>query len=247
MAPLTERLMEANGWRHTYVVLAVGSGVLMLTAAVGAHRPPTAATGPPPPALGPVIRASSTFWVLYLSMFLLTCAMFTPFVFLADYLDENAISGSAGVLVGLIGLASVAGRLGLGALANRFAAMTIYRSSILVLGASFALWLVADSSYTILIVFTIVLGLAYGGFIALAPAVTADFFGTLGLGGVLGALYTAAGFGGLVGPPVIGLVIDRAGYRSAIVAAMAMALSSSVVLAGIRQAGSPTSGIESQT
>jgi MFS family permease len=33
-------------------------------------------------------------------------------------------------------------------------------------------------------------------------------FGLAGLGGVMGALYTAAGVGGLIGPPLAGLLID---------------------------------------
>ena len=61
------------------------------------------------------------------------------------------------------------------------------------------------------------MGVAYGGFIALAPAVTAGLFGTVGLGGVLGALYTAAGLGGLVGPPLVGAVIDSTSYETGIV------------------------------
>ena len=36
--------------------------------------------------------------------------------------------------------------------------------------------------------FAVVMGVGYGGFIALAPAVAATLFGTTGLGGILGAL-----------------------------------------------------------
>jgi hypothetical protein len=40
-------------------------------------------------------------------------------------------------------------------------------------------------------------------------------FGTLGMGGVLGALYTANGLGGLIGPPTIGQIIDSSGHTAA--------------------------------
>ena len=69
---------------------------------------------------------------------------------------------------------------------------------------SFLLWLGAGDSYAMLVLFAIVMGVAYGGFIALAPAVAAGLFGTVGLGAILGALYTAAAIGGLVGPPIVG-------------------------------------------
>ena len=63
--------------------------------------------------------------------------------------------------------------------------------------------------------FSIVLGVSYGGIIAISPAVVAHLFGTRGMGGVLGALYTANGLGGLVGPPALGLLIDSSGYMVA--------------------------------
>jgi len=50
-------------------------------------------------------------------------------------------------------------------------------------------------------------------------------FGTNRMGTMLGALYTSGGFGAMVGPPLVGLIIDRTGsYRVAIAAAFAVAL-----------------------
>jgi MFS family permease len=97
--------------------------------------------------------------------------------------------------------------------------------------ASFLLWLVAGGSYAVLVLFTVVMGVGYGGFIALAPAVAATLFGTVGLGAILGALYTAAGFGGLAGPPLAGAVIDGVSYTAAIVMAMVLSAAATAVLA----------------
>jgi len=74
------------------------------------------------------------------------------------------------------------------------------------------------------------MGVSYGGFIALAPAVAAEQFGTIGLGAILGALYTSAGIGGLVGPPLMGRLIDAYDYTPTLVIAMALALVSAVTL-----------------
>ena len=90
-----------------------------------------------------------------------------------------------------------------------------YRVSFVGLTLSFPIWVLADSSYPVLVVFASVLGVSYGGFISLSPAIMADRFGTVGLGGLLGALYTAAGIGGLVGPPLLGAIIDRSGHTAA--------------------------------
>ena len=45
-----------------------------------------------------------------------------------------------------------------------------------------------------------VVGLCFGGYLALFPAVTADLYGTKNLGANYGWMFTAYGAGGLVGP-----------------------------------------------
>ena len=143
--------------------------------------------------------------VLYAAILTLSASLFTPFVFIKSYATDRGIDdGAATALVGFIGAASVAGRLALGSLGARLGATRLTQLCFVVLTLSFLIWLAAGSSYAVLVAFTVVMGVAYGGFIALTPAVAAGLFGTVGLGAVLGALYTAAAVGGLVGPPVIG-------------------------------------------
>ena len=131
------------------------------------------------------------FVILYISCLLLSTSLFVPFVFIKSYAtDEGIDAGPAATLVGIIGASSVIGRLGLGALGSRLGATRLMQLSFATMTVSFLLWLVAGDSYAMLVLFAIVMGVAYGGFIALAPAVTAGLFGTVGLGAILGALYT---------------------------------------------------------
>ena len=232
-APLAERLIERYGWRDTYVILAVAAGVLLALAAIGANRPPIAAAGPPVP-IRQMLRGRTDFWVLYGACFLMTLVLFVPFVYLGDYLEERDIDGSAGWLVGLIGICSVLGRLSFGAVARRVPLMSLYRGSFLVVGLSFGLWLIAGDSYAMLMVYAVVMGVAYGGFIALSPAVTASIFGPMGLGGILGLLYTGAGIGGLVGPPLMGQLIDGFGYSTTLIISGALGVTSFGVLLALR-------------
>ncbi len=229
-APLAERLIDRYGWRQTYVILAVGAGILMSIAAVGAKRPPAAGVAGVATSLVDTIKTSQPFWLLYGSMFVLAFPLFMPFVFIKDYLKEQGSSRSAGILLGLIGLASIVGRLGLGRLAARSKPLTLYQGSILVLALSFVLWFAAGNSYGLLLAFAVVMGVSYGGFIALAPAVAADIWGPAGLGGLLGLLYTGAGLGGLIGPPVMGKVIDSLGYRPALGLAMVLGVGAFAIL-----------------
>lgn len=228
--PVTERLIDAHGWRRTYVILAVAAGALLTLASLGARRPPVVRAAAAAAPLRVTIGRSRPFWLLYGASFLAAIPLFTPFVFLGDYVRERNIDGSAGLVVGAIGLSSVVGRLGLGALASRFGSLRVYRLAFAVMAASYGLWFLAGDRYAVLFVFAAVLGTSYGGFVALSPAVAAELFGPIGLGGVLGALYTAAGVGGLIGSPLMGQLIDRFDYRPTLVVCMVIGAVAVVVL-----------------
>jgi MFS family permease len=134
-------------------------------------------------------------------------------------LAEGVSPVAAAALIGVIGVASVVGRLAIGALADRVGRVRTFQASFAVLAASFVIWLVGGS-WPGLLAFAVVLGTGYGGWIALQPTVLAEMFGTRGLGGLVGLVYTAAGLGALVGPPLAGVLIDATGgYRWAVAAA----------------------------
>ena len=231
MAPISSWLIDEYGWRSAYRILAVGGMVLLAGCYVVAAPPPGRATTDPPRPIRELV-GHGAFRSLYGSTLLMSVALFVPFVFLASYAEERDLSSSLGaLLVGLIGGSSIVGRLGLGAIASRVGVMRLYQGCFGTMALSFGIWLVAGASAVLLVLFAVVLGVAYGGFIALSPAVAAQLFGTVGLGGVLGAVYTAAGLGGLVGPPAAGALIDATdGYSLAIAIAGAFAAAAFLVL-----------------
>jgi predicted MFS family arabinose efflux permease len=229
MAPLSASLIDRYGWRTAYVVLAIGGSSLLLVASLGARRPPLA-TYQEPSSIRPVVRDRG-FIIVYVASVLVSLALFVPFVFIKSYaVDRGISSAAAATLVGVIGGASVAGRLGLGALASPLGSLRVMQASFVIMAGSFVLWLVAGSSFVVLVLFAIVMGVGYGGFIALAPAVIATLYGTRNLGAILGALYTAAAIGGLIGPPVAGEVIDSVSYGAAIALAMTLTAAAAGVL-----------------
>ena len=120
--------------------------------------------------------------------------------------------------------------MGLGALADRISVIFLLKTCYLVLAVSFAIWLVG-SSYMMLVVFALVLGAGYGGFVVLSPAVIAELFGVSKLGTMMGLLYTSGGVGALLGPPLAGMIVDRTGsYRWAIAYSLIAAFASYVAL-----------------
>jgi MFS family permease len=230
--PAAAALVEAIGWRDAYTALAVaGTGVLV--ACAGVVRAAPRSLHPQGTRVGQALRTAD-YRRLYLAGLLMGVALFVPFVHLPAYAEERGVDPvPAAALIGAIGAASVAGRLALGGLADRVGLVRTYQGCFAAMAASFALWWVAGASYVAMAAFAIVLGVGYGGFVALTPAVVAVRFGVERLGSLLGVLYTGAGLGSAVGPPLAGAAIDAAGHGTAILGAFAVASASGAALLGL--------------
>lgn len=228
-APIAAASISHLGWRATYLAFAIAAAAILLACAWIVERPPLRVT-PSPVRLRDALR-SPAFGFLYASSVMVSIVLFVPFVYLPSFAhDRGASEVASAALVGIIGGASVAGRMGLGSLADRAGVVRLYQGSFLVLALSYGIWLGA-ASYPVLVVFALVMGAGYGGYVALSPAVIAHLFGTERMGTVLGVLYTSGGLGAMVGPPIVGVIVDRTGsYRVAIAAAFAVALASFALL-----------------
>jgi MFS family permease len=237
MSPLSAALIDRYGWRDTYVIFAIGGTAVLLACVPLAARPP--GDGSPQPSRVHDALHSRVFLRVQASAFFLGLALFVPFVFVGQYAKDRGVdSVQAAVLVGVLGGASVLSRIGFGSLVRRFGSFRLYRACYVIHGVSFAIWLVAGSSYALMVLFVLVLGTGYGGFVALGPIVIADRMGVAGLGSILGLLYTAPGVGALIGAPTAGFIIDRTdAYRWAIVACIVACTVSVMLLIGL-----PTTG-----
>jgi MFS family permease len=233
LSPLSAAMIDRYGWRDTYVVFAIGGAAVLLACVPLVDRPPGDGT-PQPSRFGDALR-SPVFRRIHLSALALGLALFVPFVFVGQYAKERGIDAvQAAVLVGVLGGSSVVSRVGFGSLVRRLGSFRLYRACFVIHGVSFLIWFVAGSSYAMLVLFVLVLGVGYGGFVALSPVLISDRMGVAGLGSILGVLYTAPGLGGLVGPPVAGWSIDRTGsYRWAIAGCLVCAALSVVLLTGL--------------
>ncbi|HEX5514290.1 MAG TPA: MFS transporter, partial [Gammaproteobacteria bacterium] len=97
-------------------------------------------------------------------------------------------------------------------------------SALMFLGMAVMLlvWLLA-SGPLLLAVFALLFGTFYGGFVALIPALTADYFGGRRVSGIIGCLYSGVGLGTLLGPTLAGLAFDLSGSYALPIAAGALA------------------------
>jgi MFS family permease len=235
-APLAAWLIDAYGWRTTYLGFAVvGSVVLVASALLIAAPPGDAARGRR--RTSAAIRTPTYGW-LYLSNLLLCLVLFVPFVHLPAFAEDAGVGATAAAgLVGVIGAASIIGRIVLGGVADRAGPLRGYRVSFLLVGSSFVLWWVGDD-FWLLAAFAAMLGVGYGGFVALSPVVLAAFFGVDTLGGLLGVLLTANGVGSALGPPAVGFVVDLTGsYNAAIVGLTLLGLAAYAALLPLNDHG----------
>ena len=197
-----------GGWFERQRALALGASVAGIGLGTMVASPVAAA----------LIKATNwrTAFVIFAvvggGLLLVVAVVITPYA-----QDEGHSSLTAALLVGLIGGASVVGRLAISGIANRFGSARLFRICFLVMALSQLIWLFASGTYVLLIIFALIFGSGYGGFIALSPIVAASRFGLKGLGGTLGTWYSAAAFGSFGGPPIAGWLIDSFGYSTAIV------------------------------
>jgi MFS family permease len=219
--PLAAALIGAAGWRTAYALLGLLVLVVTLAAALLIERgPEVRGLGPdggPPVAggagaawgltLGEAVR-SRPFRLFYLAAVATGLGIFIPAVHVAPYAMDHGISEfNAALIVGAIGAGSLAGRLALGGVADRIGRRQAVMGSFLLMALTLASWLAATGLWPLL-AFAFAFGVGYGGFVALAPALTTDYFGVRHAGAIIGLLYTSVALGTLVGPTLAGVAFD---------------------------------------
>jgi MFS family permease len=221
--PLAALLIAHLGWRAAYLALGVAAALIGAGMALLIENDPRARGLAPDgealqskgegaqPAAGTTIAdavKSRPFILLYAACLACAFGVFVPFVHLAPYaIDHGIARASAVLLVSAIGVGSTIGRFFLGGLADRFGREISLMATFVVMALALVIWLVSTTFWP-LALFGFVFGSAYGGWVALLPAVVMDYFGGRNVSGIIGILYTSAGIGTLIGPSAAGFAFD---------------------------------------
>ncbi len=220
--PLAAALIAAFGWRDAYFILGGGSAVLGVGMALLIENDPhdrgLAPDGDAVQAHGGTTHASGAslreaiksrrFIGLYAACLACSFAVFVPFVHLVPYaLDHGMTEAVAVWLVSAIGVGSTVGRFFLGGVADRFGRELSLTATFVGMALALAFWLVSTGFWP-LALFAFLFGTAYGGWVALLPAVVMDYFGGRNVSGIIGLLYTSVSFGTLIGPSAAGFAFD---------------------------------------
>jgi MFS family permease len=221
---LASLLIAQVGWRDAYVVLGALAAVVGAVAALALDdspqdrglapdgEPSTAGTAIHPHGASVRVAVQSReFAVLYASGLLCAVGAFVPFVHLVPYATDHGVSAvAAAALISTIGIGSTAGRFLLGNFADRVGREAALSAMIAGMGVSLVVWLFASGLWGLMI-FALIFGVFYGGWVAVLPAVVADRFGSRNVGSLIGILYTSVALGTLVGPAAAGWAFDVCG------------------------------------
>lgn len=249
MPPAAALLIDALGWRGAYIALGIAALVVGGLAARFLEPSPSGRgllpdgeqssenadnAAPEWSRQGLSLREAVRtlpFWALFAAFVAISVGVFMPFVHIVPYSIDHGHGEAAGVfMLSMIGLGSAVGRFALGAPADLIGRKRTFGALYLIMTALFVWWLFAGATWE-LVAFSFLFGAAYGGFVGLAPAVIADYFGGRSLGGIIGSLYAAVGVGTLLGPSLAGVAYDMYGsYELPILVSMGTSLTAALII-----------------
>jgi len=149
-------------------------------------------------------------WVLYFlgtSVGLTAIGEATPL--LREMASSTAIM-SAGTALGVMSIFNGLGRLGWGSVSDRFGRKAATLGMCVVSAAACLVFLRTASTFMPLLAGLCLVAFSYGGYLALMPSFTADFYGPRNVGANYGLLFTAWGICGFVVPGYFAGIMDKA-------------------------------------
>jgi len=214
LVPYAGYLIDGLGWRQSYRSLAIIAGVAFAVALLLVRRAPMQATGDAGDHVRRVVRTRQ-FRLLTISGCCMSIALIGAFAFIITFAQAEGVSASdARWLVSVVGASSIVGRIAITGMANRLGSVRLLQICLFTQPIAYLVWLLAGGNYRLLLVFAVILGVSYGGFVALMGDVTAHLFGLVGIGAVLGLVYMASGVGSLIGPSMAGFLADATSGRT---------------------------------
>jgi predicted MFS family arabinose efflux permease len=235
--PLTQRLVDAFGWRPT----ALGLGVLMTVTALAAsglalRRVPARQVAAVPTS-GPVTRLSGLLrdrrFVIH------TAAMMLTFFAAQGVIAHRvALFDEAGFDIGVVALwaaaasaISLPGRWLAPLIATRFRAANVQAVTAGMMAIAALLMVDGSAAWHLAGHFTL-FGAAFGAVLPLRAMTMANWYSGARYGSIMGTQWTVTTIVGASGPFVVGLMRDAAGgYGTAAVALVAALLTGSILLA----------------
>src|SRR5436190_19555297 len=217
IAPLARALTSAWDWRVAMLVLGDLAWLVIVPVALLLREP--ASEDRPAPAPGATRREYTTrevlaapqFWAIALTHFACCAAHSGPIFHMVTHATDQGVAAMAAASVlGVSGLASIAGRIGGGLLADRFGAKPTLIAGLALQATMIVGYLFARELGGFLAL-ALVFGTAYGGVMPLYALVTREYFGERVMGGAYGAVFLISTLGMGLGSFAGGFIHDVLG------------------------------------
>src|SRR5262249_46624970 len=219
VAPLARALTSAWDWRVAMLVLGDLAWLIVIPLALLLREPETGATPRADTAPSPVRSDYSTrevlstpqFWAIALTHFACCAPPSGPIFHMVTHATDQGVTPMAAAAgPGVSGVASIAGRVGGGLLADRFGAKPTLIAGLALQAAMIFGYLFAKNLGAFMGL-ALVFGTAYGGVMPLYALVTREYFGEKVMGSADGAVFLISTLGMGLGSFAGGAIYDRVG------------------------------------
>lgn len=233
-APLAAKLIDVYGVLNTFAILGSIFIVVVTVAAQLLHNPPEgwkpAEWNPPQPKIKISFRKyddyspmemlrTQRFWIVWATYFLGASAGLMIISQAAPMAEEmvGLSQEAAAAAVGIMAIFNGMGRIFWGDVSDRIGRNVSLLLIFMVYAADLFLVLPHATTYTSYVFGICAAALSFGGYLAIMPAITADYFGTKNLGINYGWMFTAYGAASLFGPTMIAYIKEiSGGYAQAL-------------------------------
>lgn len=253
------RAAESGGWRGVFAAIAALPLLLAAPLVLAWFRAPGADETPAP--LDPAGRhlgmsawgalQTRAFWLLWTSILLVSLAYAGAHIHLPGIVARHGVpAAGAANLLGVLGAAVVAGRLGAGFLLDRFWGPGVCFPLLLLPVASCWLLMGSGSSPAGLTFAVALLGVATGAEGDLLAYLASRYFGLRSFGQIAGFLYIPLGLANAASPLLYAASLDLTGsYDTMLFAAMLLFSIGAALLLGMGRypefrSGTPTAGAD---
>lgn len=231
MTPIAENLIQAHGWRSSYIIVGLGviiciTGLAQLIRNPAAGDLPASRRGINPSALTErrvksvatrTALKTTQLWLLCVICFFWGGVSIIIIVHIAPHIIELGFSSAqAASVLSVIGGVVFGAKILMGIFTDKIGSK---RTFIIGLGAMFLAlcWLLFSKELWSLYLFAIIYAFGYSGGSVIMPTIVAEIFGFGSHGGILGIVNFSACCGAALGPMVVGWMFDQSGdYQMAI-------------------------------
>lgn len=249
VAPIARSLIDTINVFNTFILLGISFLILIIVGALILKNPPEGYKPedwtPPPTSQATTYNYSSSemlrtyqFYLIWLIYFF-GCATGLMIIGQTSPIGQDLAKltkETAAFAVSLLAIFNAIGRIFWGKISDLIGRMKTLFLMFLICGIAVFLYTIIPSFSFYYWIGVSLVGLCFGGYLAVFPAITADFYGTKNVGMNYGLIFTAYGVGGLLGNIFAPQVLEKTkSYNLAFVVTGILCILGAIIVFLIKQ------------